>query len=460
MRIRNALKNIMCVSLASSLVCISSCSKTEDEFPEMDFDETQVAESSEVQVEETELDYIENYHEISVALPYSDETINRVAKLFYLENTSFNPRMLNGRDISLDYLDSVDIPYIIHSVSIPNEGIGINTMAQYRNTSTVPDIYLTYDIDSIVESGFALPIDNYAGDIVFDNNGIYANALLQDSVDGNTYGLPLYQSVMMIYGSSQYIPSSGQLPWRTTTSQLRNYLNNINSEFDVEELDVIPFADASQMIPYLTSAYNEDIPTPYGCLGVDNKQPLIDGVTFVSNQYRNGNSADYNEDGSDPRVTRNVGLWMDSSADVLRWSQYYPNGLYFTSLPTASSHSNITPYASVYSVCISNSCHDVEFAADFMTYICLDEDAQMLLTRLEPKPGFLPVVKSSYVWDMVCGEDVFGGQAALYKDYIGDAVYCPAPGSRVQTNVSDYCSDYINSIDTEDSFDFSPEDMG
>lgn len=459
MAINSTVKNLLCILLATSVVSISSCSKVEDEFPEVIFEESEPSQSVEVQETDPVTNYIENYHELSVALPYSEETIIRLTKLFYIEQKTLLPRTVTGRDISIDYLDSIDIPYVIHSVSIPDEGIGFDTMVQYRNTSSVPDIYLTHDIDPMVNSGFAQPIDNYLGSFQFENSGIYGNALLQNSIDGQTYGLPLYQSVMVIYGSSDYIPESGQLSWRTTTSQLRNYLHNINIEYDSEETNIIPFVGATQMIPYLTSAYNGDEATPYGCIGIDDKLPVLDAVTYVDNMYRNENSEDYNEDGSDPRIARNAGLWIGSSADAVRWSQYYPNSLYFSSIPTSANNSDMTPYASVYSVCLSDSCRDAEFAVKLISYICFDEDAQMLINRLEPKVGFLPVVKSSNVWDMVCSEELFGGQASLYRDYMDGAVYCPAPGSRVNTHVSEYCSNYENSRETEEEFEFSVEDM-
>ena len=113
-------------------------------------------------------------------------------------------------------------------------------------------------------------------------------------------------------------------------------------------------------------------------------------------------------------------MWLMNSGEFDTWNYYYPDGLYFTMLPTDRVN------AVVYPVCISSSCDDPEFAASFAAFICFDKDAQMLLRRLETLRGYFPSVTSRSVWDEISSDPLFGAQAMLYEQYMDFADYSVA----------------------------------
>ena len=91
---------------------------------------------------------------------------------------------------------------------------------------------------------------------------------------------------------------------------------------------------------------------------------------------------------------------------------------------TASSKTGI-PYLRSYSLCVSNECADKSFAVNFAAFISYDEDAQMLIHRLENMEGLMPLVRSSKVWNMAANEGAFGNMATDYRQTMDNAVYCP-----------------------------------
>ena len=125
------------------------------------------------------------------------------------------------------------------------------------------------------------------------------------------------------------------------------------------------------------------------------------------------------------------------------WSVYYPDSLYFAMLPSDDAESSGIPYSTVYSMCMSSSCTNKEFASGFAEFMCFDTDALMLLNRVEPQRGYLPCVTSSAVWDIVCEDEIFGTEAMLFEQILGRSIYCPGSSSAFGTSVNNYNRDYF-----------------
>ena len=83
------------------------------------------------------------------------------------------------------------------------------------------------------------------------------------------------------------------------------------------------------------------------------------------------------------------------------------------------------PYLRPYSLCVSEKCEDKQFAVDFAAFISYDEDAQMLIYRLENMMGLMPLVRSGKVWNMAGNEGGFGTMASDFRQTMDNAVYCP-----------------------------------
>lgn len=437
---------------ASLLLSMTSCKADIKEFPELSFeDDGDVQESTDEMVEETlSMDITNSVYSLSVALPYSQDTVSRLLKLYYLKQTDSMPEQTFGSDINLEYLDSVNTPWIVNVINIPNEGVDVTTIESWSHSGGVPDLFLVSDFDTIVDSNYAEPLDNYLGDNDMSSCGLYGNAITGCMTTDGTYGIPLYQSFIVLYGNQDYIDGSEQLPFRNTYSDFRDYLINIDGLYNNGEEDagIVPLARGYELIPYITGG-------SYMMMDADLASDSLDAgveraVTYVDDLYNSGITSNYDNEGLDPVISRRAAFWLDSSTNMQRWSEYYPNSIYYSLPPIYSDNSTVNLFATVYPVCLSTSCDNKDFAADFAAFICMDLDALMLIQRLEPTVGYYPVSDSDFLWEIICGDDVYGSVSMIFRQNLDNAIYCPPRSSSIAQQVNDYCSDYYAYYESDD----------
>ena len=94
-------------------------------------------------------------------------------------------------------------------------------------------------------------------------------------------------------------------------------------------------------------------------------------------------------------------------------------------IPSFSSSNTSIPYLTVYPLCVSSNSKEQQLAADFAAFVSLDRDALLLINRLEPKLGYLPLVYSSEVWDQKISDPQFGYIVSVYENMMPEAVYTP-----------------------------------
>ena len=92
-----------------------------------------------------------------------------------------------------------------------------------------------------------------------------------------------------------------------------------------------------------------------------------------------------------------------------------------------------------------------QLAADFASFLALDEDAILLSQRLENTEGFLPVISSSTVWNAYFSESEFGSELAQFRDNMDQATYSP------QTNHEDLYNDMIQIVSDHSADILNPD---
>ena len=380
---------IICILIFSCLGT-AGCNVEEDEFPVLDFPEetTESSISSDIDTNQTTADL----QELTVALPLSDETVSLLMKLYYAKNNDLFPAEMSGADISLEYLEAINTPIVINTVTTTGTGVTADNLTTLRYEGIEPDIMLAGDINEFTQQELVIPLDNYLfNDSSLSSYSIYIDALEALRNGESHYGLPFYSTVYMLAGSSEYLPESGIPPFAMNSDELLDFIRSIPS-YNSEGT-------------YITRFYDSDLITEL--LGEDFADTLeYDGVTSSTDSF-----------GADPRVSRTCGMWIMNSGEFDTWSSYYPDGLYFTMLPA----SNVN--AVVYPVCISSTCSDPELAADFTAFICFDKDAQMLMRRLESLRGYFPPITNRGVWDQMSTDPLYGAQSMLYEQYMSSAIY-------------------------------------
>ena len=88
----------------------------------------------------------------------------------------------------------------------------------------------------------------------------------------------------------------------------------------------------------------------------------------------------------------------------------------------------------------------MQFAADFAAFISYDEDAQLLIYRLENMEGLMPLVRSGKVWNMAGNEGVFGAMVSDFRQTMDYAVYCPGSfDNRIYRKTNEYSVAFFGS---------------
>ena len=110
-----SVKRISCLMAAVMVFCClaSSCKKGDDEFPDIVYPDDTT--ESEISGTVETVDETDTIPEITVASPYSQETISLLSKLYYCKTHDMMGEN-TGDTISLDYLASIDPDYIINCV--------------------------------------------------------------------------------------------------------------------------------------------------------------------------------------------------------------------------------------------------------------------------------------------------------------------------------------------------------
>ena len=441
--LKSRFKNVISVLLALSMssMTLSSCNKGDGEFPTLEYPENETTTTVETTASEEPVELTE----ISIASPYSATTIDLLARLYYAKCNDLIPDDQSGADISIDFLQNIDMPWIVDARLTSSDGAGIQGLMQWDEEDTMPDLVLVEDISSAVETGLIVPYDEYlsTNDLV-NGNSMYPETLLYSVQDGQTYGLPFYETVMLLVGNREYIPDSGILPFRSDIDEFEDYLQDIDDQYG--DGDIVVLAGGYELLPYLSSSFNGDNRTSYMFLDEPELTSNLDSsVDYIEDLYDMGLTRDTDPSGADPRIARTACIWVTSSGNIDLWNEYYPDSLYYSMIPSASGESTGIPYATVYSLCLTESCADKAFASDFAAFMCFDVDAQMLLYRLEPQRGYLPCLNSSGLWDIVCDDTVFGTEAMLFEQMMSRAVYCPGSSTALHASVDSYNMEYFAS---------------
>ena len=134
-RSKKALSLLMTV-VFSMTACVS-CKKTDDEFPQLSYPDQSSAVSETTAAEDETSDSI---NELLVAVPYSSETVELLAKLYYAKLNGLLDSSANGSDISLDYLSSIEIPWVIRTRQTSGDGAGLASILQWEQDGDMPDL--------------------------------------------------------------------------------------------------------------------------------------------------------------------------------------------------------------------------------------------------------------------------------------------------------------------------------
>ena len=454
MNVRCSLRKIaslvLCVSMAGAL--FTGCKKGDDMFPSIESPSVQT--TPEESTDNTD-DPFEagDIMQLKVALPYSDITVQCLAAMFYCKNNGLWDSTDDGSTIDTAFLSSVATNYVVTNIGCGSTGATLDAVKDWKRSDDMPDLFLAQDSYAIWKAGYAADLNGYLSDNAYLNSQhIYSGALTADSEGGIFYAVPHFCSARIILGNVEYIPSeAGKLQTKNTTDDLREYLEEIEDEYSCA-----PFASAYELIPYLGSAFNGDTPTSYMVYDEyvkdhDSAMDIVDDASSYVKDFYSSSLAEDLIDGADPVYSRKAALWVDSSANVRAWSEYYPSSLYLLHLPCSDASNAGVPYVSTYSLCVSKDSASSDFASEFAAFISYDPDAQLLIYRLEDMTGLMPLTRNEAIWDMISEDELFGHMASDFRQTMDNAVYCPdSYDSKLFTKTNEYTAGFVEQDDVFD----------
>ncbi|MCQ2533201.1 MAG: hypothetical protein MJ172_01350 [Clostridia bacterium] len=407
---------ILLINLTAAFL-LGGCKTSDDTFPTFTINPTvdDLSSSSSIDEETDDTSSVESVPHIVVSLPYSDTTISYLGKLFYLKQSDNLGSNTTGASINLEYLEGVNAPFIIDSLLSSPTGSNLNTIKNWSDNGGVPDLFLTNDLKGVYENGYICPLDQY----VFDNDLLSSvntfDSVYSCRIGDALFGIPYGFSYDLIFANIDYLPRDFIENYDITSKSyvnvfsdvstlnsfiIDNFLSGNENSSESETNQLVIFRGAYQLLlnDYSTETYD-----------------------FVKSWYDNDFASEYDTNNSDPVVSRSAVMWIGNSSEMDFWSDYYPEKLCFFRLPSVNG--NYYPYATLYPMCVSSESQFKSFASDFASFIAFDEDALLLINRLENNNGIYPMADYYSVWNNITSDSDFGNIARSIQQLTGDIVF-------------------------------------
>ena len=431
------------------------CRKVTSSFPSIEETTTETTETTAATTEPLPSTYT-----ISIASPLSYENCIYLAKLYVLKSSGLLAEGINGENITLDYLDSVELPFALNVYSTAETGCNADTLLQWQNAGTMPDIFLTDSFDQAVSGGYALAITNYlSSEPLFSPSNVYPKMVEQSYVDQEYYGIPYQASAHLMFADMEVLGKAGinEIEFKQNKRSFDSILSAL-AALNVETMEVLPFYLAQGLIPFLPITFSGEEYRSCSDPKTMNLNSWKDSLSYlksVVSQNKAYESLDQESayalfQGMSPLLSRKVGVWVGSSDEASLYDNYMPNTLVMMQIPTLDGDDPAPAMLSVYPFCISSTCDHPAEAVRFASFIALDEDALLLTSRLSLREGFLPVVSSGSVWKSAVSAQKYGSYLVQFQNLMQDAVYIPSVTASEQYDADlRYIATHLDSLIVE-----------
>lgn len=429
------------LALVSFAVSISACSANSSPFPLIPQTTVDINATTSQSTVSTSTDQYQ-YPIIKLAAPVSAETAEYLVKLYDAKKSGLLGEGTTGLNVSLEFLDSVEPSFSVDVYTTSSTGASVDSYDTWDQSGTVPDIILSDSLSQLAEDKKIIPLNNLIADnqLLLPSN-IYINCLTNLVINNEQYGIPYSSSVEVIFVNNEVLSIAGipQMSFETdleTINHISEAVALLNNEDTLPENRVLPFYQVRELIPYLPSSFDPDS----GYLMFSGEKPdfkneaFVKSIIFLRDYLSKGYSVDglseeeiFESFGTlDPILAKRVAMWVGNSEEISRWANYMPYTLSIVQIPSLVSGEYSPSAITVYPLCISKQSEYPELAADFAAFIALDEDAVLLRLRLEKEEGFIPVIRSSSVWEYAFSELKFGSSLFKLREQIGNAYFSPS----------------------------------
>lgn len=443
------------ISLVLMLSCLIpvGCKKTEDHFPTIPSSEN----SSETVPQSSATSFPTQTLEMTIASPLSYETCQYLAKLYYAKSNGLLGEGVTGDTVDLEYLDSINLPYVLNVYGTADTGCNVDTLKQWKEDGTLPDIFLADEFDAIVSSGYAKPITDYlSNNQLFSADRTYSGMITSFFVNQEQYGIPYQSSAAVLFCDMEVLEMAGipAVSYQQSKRSLETILETI-SLLNADEQVVLPFYMAQNMIPYLPCSLYADRYLSASSKDDRAVRAYSDSLNYVKGLIGKGycyeslseENIEKLFEGMSPLLSRKVGVWAGTTDELPRFDNYMPNTLALMQYPSIEDDTYSPPLLVSYPLCVSSACEHPKEACELAAFFALDEDALLLTSRLQPREGYVPSISAPSVWKSVMARLKYGPYLIQYLDLMNQAVYIPVvSGSQAFQQDLDYITDEVQPI--------------
>ena len=423
---------LLIISLILTALPLSACKKVTNSFPTFPSTESSSSSGTSETTEKT----VSQTYELTIASPLSYETCQYLAKLYVAKSQGLLGEGVDGETVDLDFLSSIDLPFVLNVYGTSDTGCNLSTLAKWRADGNLPDIFLAGEFDLSVGAGYILPITDYLAETPLPSaDRIYPQMLREFSREDLQFGIPYQNSVAVLYCDMEVLNQAGipAVSYQQSKKSLENILMKIN-ELNQEERVALPFYMAGSMMLYLPCSLHNSRYLSVSVTEDRLESSYRSSMDYVSHLVESGYTYEsLNEeeiellfDGLSPLLSRKVGVWTGMTDEILRYDNYMPNTLSLMQFPTTEEDVYSPPLLASYPLCVSSTCENPKEAVDLMTFMALDEDALLLTARLQSREGYLPSVSYPSVWKAFTGRQKYGMYLIQYEDKMDQAIYIPA----------------------------------
>lgn len=376
---------------------------------------------------------------IRIAAPLSADTVMYLSELYTAKKRNLLGVGITGNSVSLDYLSSIKPEFTVEVFTTSAAGANMSSYNEWKQTDNIPDIVLTDSMSRWVEHDYLLPLDNVlAGNELLLPTNVYHEMVSQGIVNDQQYGIPFSASVSVIFCNREVLDLADiTFSYETDMDTMLNatgMIRSLNKPENEINTHVIPLYSISAMFPFLPACFDSDVgymAENSGHIDIDSRgfrestRFLREFEPFDSVESLSDEEKEEIFGSMDPIIAKRVAMWVGRSDEVDRWANYMPYTLGIIQIPSEEKGTYSPPALTVFHLCVSSQTEHPREAAEFAAFVALDIDAIMLRNRLENGEGFIPVVRSSEVWDLFFSNSVYCGALYSVRENMGRAYYTP-----------------------------------
>lgn len=403
--------------------------------------------------------------DIRVALPYSEECIEYLGKLFTGKNTGLfrtNFQDKTSLTISLEDLDEYDSEINLIGVESDYKGMDLSEIEVMKSAGNLPDIFLVRSlyINKEDRNLFADLSGSYL-DGLLDPKEIYTGMFYDDPKTKEILALPYYARIAMMYINRNILDGFEIDPLVFDYPVSFEAVFEVSRTISLQDPETYVWADFLKLSAFLPGTI-KPFPKSYmyskNVMDFDNSA-FADSISLLRSLNESSNvaervSRDYTDvlfDGQDPVINGEICFWIEYSDKINEYEQNENLNLARYPIPVVD---NISLPLSVVGIAVNPDSESLQTSKRIAAFLALDKDAFLFKSRYPLPNGYVPPINDITVWEnfvlkQIRGDDLFVLREDLKNKVPMESRHGITPHEVYSILYDEYIYDLINDTDME-----------